>query len=214
MRRPWIETKNDARKLELELLLRRQCQIGRGMMWLSTRLLCRRLMYRDATEVMKIRAQLAAEGRICFVTALGRGQGRGRTLYWLPSCRPKVVLRVLREEKMPSRAIEQAMRFFVRPKNEMDADRQEGLSTSYPALSLKKDARATRAEGLPPQNGPPRPRSEARKATSPPPSLRRLARHGLKPLPQVIATLSITDNLATHPRDCECGQHQAKPDSS
>ena len=204
--RRWIDTKDDARMWQLELILRAECQAGRGMMWLSARTLSRRVMFKSISELNRLRDRLVATKRICYVTAPGRGQGKGRTLYWLPTVRERHVLRALREEKMPDRAIARARAFFLRPENDSPEERQQPLrSTDLVAEERNKDARA-RAERLPPPNGPPRPQPTPNKATSTPPSLGRLTKHGFRPLSAIAAALStITENPSSHPHDCECG---------
>jgi len=155
------------------MILRQECQAGRGMIWLSTRLLCRKLMFRDATATMALRAQLVAERKICYVSAHGRGQGRGRTLYWLPAASQKQVLRVLHEEKMPAAAIEDAKRLFLRPKNDLVEDRHQSPKAG---TEREADARFPRAVPIRGPSPPPDPDESTAAAPSSPPFLERLTK--------------------------------------
>src|SRR5258708_576902 len=155
------------------------------MVWLSSRTLTRDRLYRGTTETLRLARQLAAAGHVGRVTARGRGRGKGRTLYFLPSAKKWQVLLELRRGDMPHAAIVQALGFFLRREriasgeNVTDQAQQRSLRSSTFETETGKGAPAEPAQR---SRAPSVPSRQASRGVSPagntPPSDRRLAKHG------------------------------------
>lgn len=215
MNRAGSRSKNEARLLEVLLMLQLECRRCGGKAWLSRRQLTERVLYRGAADTLALVAQLVRMGKIFRISARGRGRGRGRTLYWLPGARKTHILRALRQEGMPADVIAQALRFFSPPENGSREDREQSFRVTPSRIEEKKDARPRAPTIFSAPSVPPRPVPSPYQARSAPPSLGRLAKHGFRPLSPVAALLSvITDNPDTHPADCQCGFHGNASDKS
>jgi hypothetical protein len=176
-----------ARLQQLEQSIRFFCRTNQeapNMVWLSARTLANTRLFRGSTETLRLARELADEGHIGRVTARGRGRGKGRTLYFLPSAKKWRVLEELRREDMPPAAIAKVVAFFARREsfasriNVTNGARQQclGLST-VGTESLKgapdKPAQRSRAPSVPPRKPP-----KGTPNHSAPPSTRRLGKHG------------------------------------
>jgi hypothetical protein len=214
--RSWVASKKETRLRVVESAIRQRCQDCGGVAMISRRTLTATVLFRSSTETMGYVDELVRRGSIRRVSAPGRGRGRGRTVYFLPNASKKRVLRVIRMEGLPHRALVAALSFFSRPKNGTDGDRQQPLSKERERLIKKKDARATRAGPSPPLSGPQRPPPTLAQEPSTSPSLGRLVKHGYRPLTPLQLSMQITDDPATHPRLCECEAclNRSTPDNS
>jgi hypothetical protein len=232
----YVVDKEHARLQEVEQLLRFFCRSKRrgdptpsGMVWLSSRTLTGKKLYRGATATMILARQLAEMGYVGRATAFGRGRGRGRTLYWLPGVKKWQVLMELRREGMPNSAILQALAFYLRTErvssgeNVTDQTRQWSLRSSTFGTNTEKGTPARPARRSRAPSGPPSSTTKLTQTLSTPPSLGRLTKHGWEPAPLDFAAIvvgllnrnaqrpgRITDDPATHPEGCECSDCSAR----
>jgi hypothetical protein len=184
----FVRDKDQARLQQLEQSIRYFCRTNKqapGMVWLSSRTLTRDRLYRGTTETLRLARELAADGHIGRVTARGRGRGKGRTLYFLPSAKKWQVLLELRRQDMPHAAIVAALGFFVRKeriastKNVTDGAQQRSLRSSTFGTEAEKGAPAAPARRARAPSEPPRQASQhVSDGGGTPPSDRRLPKSG------------------------------------
>lgn len=184
----YVPDKETSRLQQLEQQLRYFCRSNKttpGLIWLSSRTLANKRLFRGSSETLRLARELAVGGHVGRATARGRGRGKGRTLYWLPSVKKWQVLLELRREDMPHSAIVQAMGFFARrdrsasAENVTDPAQQRSLGLSTFGTEHEKGAPAKPAQR---SRAPSEPQRQASQGVAPagaPPSTRRLVKHGL-----------------------------------
>lgn len=181
---PYVRDKETARLQQVEQLLPFYCRSNHGMVWLSSRTLANKRMFKGSSETLRIARQLAADGHVGRATARGRGRGKGRTLYWLPNTKKWVVLQELRREDMPHSAIVAALGFFARKEriasaeNVTDGAQQRSLGLSTFGTEAEEGAPAQPAQRARAPSGPRRRPTTPSNVTSTPPSDGRLVSHG------------------------------------
>lgn len=200
----WVDSDRDIELRDVSNALRGRLQRTRGIAWLSHRTLCHQLLRRGHSRTPDLIRELVQMGEVCRVSARGRGYGKGRTLYWLPGAHKSVVLAELEREKMPAAAIAEALSFFPSSKAPR-GERTQSLRSSTFGTDKNKVSLAPLGEHSRAPSGPLSPRPAPHVRPSTPPPLGRLARHGLERVGVILPR--ITDDPATHPRDCGCGQH-------
>ncbi len=201
----YVHNRHDAELRDVSYAMRALLQQHGGIAWFSRRRLSHRLLYRGSSRTLDVIRELVEMGELCRVSAPGRGQGRGRTLYWLPRVTKTRVLRELKREAMPYRAIVDALRFFIRPENGTEGHRQQSLRSSTSGTELRKRT-ARDARSTPQSHDPPKLAVLPPSAGLPlPPPRRGLAKHGVRLVrPADPSPTRITEDPVTHPVDCEC----------
>lgn len=174
----YVNSQRDVELRDVSNALRHVCQRNGGYAWLSRRTLCHRFLYRGATRTLELVEQLVELGEIRRVSAPGRGHGRGRTLYWLPATRKRVVLRELKREGMPVQAFWDALRFFALPENGTQGYRSQSLRFTQGLITDEKGSPAAPAKRSRAPSAPKRLVTDHNAKPSAPPSTRRLSKHG------------------------------------
>jgi hypothetical protein len=186
--RAFVHDKHESRLQQLEQSIRFYCRSNKqtpGMVWLSARTLSGDRLFRGTSETLRLARELAAAGHIGRVTARGRGRGKGRTLYWLPSTKKWRVLAELRREDMPHAAIVAAIAFFVHrervvsAENVTDGVRQQSLGLSTFGTETEEGTPAAPARRARAPSEPPSLQPEPSNVPSTPPSDGRLSSPGL-----------------------------------
>jgi hypothetical protein len=181
----WVDGRHDIELRDIAHAM--NARMGsRGWVWASSRLLCRTLLGRGATRAAERVQELVDNGEFYRVSARGRGQGRGRTLYFKGWANRLAVLRQLEEQRMPLDAIHAAERAFedYRRRLSFYAKRTDTLGEQHSPLqeggTTKKDGRTTPDRPLRASHGPPPEIPVAPASLQTPPSAGRLVKQGFE----------------------------------
>lgn len=179
-----VEGRHDIELRDIRHALNARLGYCGGYAWLSQRTLTKVVLGRCTGRALERVQELVDMGEFCRVTARGRGQGKGRTLYFKPwpSLR-HAVLRELANQKMPLAATHAAERCFDRHLERVFFRQKNGAPRHQQGVSKRdsqteKDERTALDRPISDPNGPPGSHPTPSPRASAPQPIRLLSKHG------------------------------------
>jgi hypothetical protein len=166
----WVENLHDVQLRNIRHAIKARMR-RRGYAWLSERLLLRSICRCGWSEGLGLIGELVQVGEFYRVTARGRGQGKGRTLYFNGWVSANVIREQLELHKMPLAAYHAAERCFAHFRARVSFFRHINDAGEHRQDSVKTESQRERTGATAPDQSFRAPRGSPPTSQTPPPSL-------------------------------------------